>query len=43
MRFYGEDASFCVRGRQVGMRIAVDRRVMLAHLKLRDIAGVGMQ
>lgn len=36
----GEDVSFCMRAREAGKRIMVDRRVKLPHLKLRDICGV---
>ena len=36
----GEDVSFCLRAREAGMHLAVDRRVKLPHLKLRDICGV---
>jgi len=34
----GEDVSFCLRAREAGYKIAVDRRVLVPHLKLRNIA-----
>jgi len=33
----GEDISFCIRAREKGYRLFVDRRIMVPHLKLRDI------
>jgi hypothetical protein len=34
--FAGEDLSFCIRAREQGCRMFVDRRVRVQHLKLRD-------
>lgn len=34
--FYGEDSSFSKRAVEAGVRMAVDRRVRVPHLKLRD-------
>ena len=33
----GEDISFCIRAREKGYRVLVDRRILVPHLKLRDI------
>jgi hypothetical protein len=35
--FYGEDASFCKRAQDVGVRLYVDRRVKVPHLKLQGV------
>lgn len=35
--FHSEDVSFCTRARNEGHRLFVDRRVLVPHLKLRDI------
>lgn len=38
--FLGEDFSFCMRMREAGMRLFVDRRVCVPHLKLRNILDI---
>lgn len=35
--FYGEDASFCARARDLGLKLYVDRRVKVPHLKLQGV------
>ena len=34
--YAGEDVSFCIRAREAGVRILVDRRIKVPHLKLRS-------
>jgi hypothetical protein len=41
--FAGEDISFCHRAWQAGVKIVVDRRVKVPHLKLRSIEPLAVQ
>lgn len=35
--FYGEDSSFCINAKNNGVRMFVDKRLKVPHLKLRDV------